>query len=740
MSSHSKSSGDDIKDMISSQDINDILYARTANPHSILGMHPLNKGFVYRVFDPVAEKVEIIIDGDCFEMKKVDPNGFFVYFIKGTHTSYILKKHYGTSTYEVHDCYAFLPTVGDLDMHLFATGDHHELYNLLGSRILEVNGIKGTRFTVWAPNAKRVSVIGNFNSWDGRRHLMRSLGSTGIWEIFIPKLSEGEYYKFEIKDQNDHIFTKQDPIAQQYEQRPGTASVITRDISFDWNDQNWMKERGDSNPLTKPLSIYEVHLNSWNGPGLPEKEGREFHTYRELAHALCAYVKEMGFTHIELLPITEHPLDQSWGYQTTGYFAATSRFGTPEDFAYFVDHFHQNNIGIIIDWAPAHFPKDTSGLGRFDGTALYEHLDPRLGEHQDWGTFIFNYGRNEVTNFLIASALYWLKEFHIDGLRVDAVSSMLYLDYSRDHDKWIPNEFGGNENLAAIDFIKRLNTLAHEKHPGSMIIAEESTAYAKVSKPIFDGGLGYTMKWNMGWMHDFLDYFGHECIHRKFHQNQITFSLTYAFNENFILPLSHDEVVHGKGSLLTRMPGDIWQKFANLRSLFGVMFSHPGRKLLFMGSELAQWREWNCDGSLDWPTLSNPLHAGIQKLISELNKIYTSNPCFWENDHHYDSFEWVDFSDSEQSIVSFMRYDLKKEDSMLCVCNLTPVVRDHYKIGVPRDCEWDIVINSDDSKFGGSDYLKDKTFKPANEKLHNQNFSININLPPLSVLYLKPRN
>lgn len=724
--------------VLSEQDKNCILYARTSNPHSILGMHPSSNGFVYKVFDPAASSVSILIKGAETKMEKVDENGFYVHFLNTDKpTSYQIKRYYGKESTLSHDPYSFLPTVSDFDLHLFCEGRNQELYRMLGSRVISINDVKGTRFVVWAPNAERISVIGNFNSWDGRRHIMRSLGSSGLWEIFIPTLEVGEYYKYEIMDHNGHIFTKQDPLAKQFEPRPGTASVVTKDLSFNWSDNQWLDDRKSTDPLARPISIYEVHLHSWNGPGLPESKSSEFYNYRELAVALCDYVKEMGFTHVELLPITEHPLDQSWGYQTTGYFAPSSRFGSPEDFAYFVNHLHNNNIGVIIDWAPAHFPKDTSALGRFDGTALYEHLDPRLGEHQDWGTYIFNFGRNEVRNFLISSAIYWLKEFHIDGLRVDAVSSMIYLDYSREHDQWIPNQFGGNENLEAIDFIKELNVLSHEKFPGSMIIAEESTAYAKVSKPIFDGGLGYTMKWNMGWMHDFLEYFGKECVHRKHHQNQITFALAYAFDENFILPLSHDEVVHGKGSLIGRMPGDIWQKFANLRCLFGFMFSHPGRKLLFMGSEIAQWREWNCDGSIDWPTLSNYNHSGIQKLVKTLNGLYQGNTCLWENDSHYESFQWMDFSDADQSVIAFVRYNKDKSDSMLCICNFTPVVRDGYKIGVPAKGNWKIIMNTDSGEFGGSNYLKKDKFKTKDGEMHNQSQHIEINLPPLSVMYLK---
>jgi 1,4-alpha-glucan branching enzyme len=730
----------DIDQIFPIDQINQILYSTASCPHAILGKHLFGKKTVYKVFDPAAKKIDIEISGKVFSMEKINENGFYLYIDKKANEySYKLIKHYEHSTSTSLDPYSFLPTAGELDLHLFSSGDHRELYNFLGSKVIDVDGVTGVRFVLWAPNAARVSLLGNFNTWDGRRNIMRSLGSTGLWEIFIPELANGEFYKYEIRDQNGHIFTKQDPISKSYEHRPGTASAVTQDLQHDWGDNSWMNDRAASNPLKKPLSIYEVHLSSWDGPGLPEKQSNEFYNYRELAVALGNYVQELGFTHVELLPVTEHPLDQSWGYQTTGYFAPTSRFGTPEDFAFFVDHLHNLNIGIIIDWAPAHFPKDSFALGRFDGTALYEHLDPRMGEHQDWGTFIFNYGRHEVKNFLVASALYWLKEFHIDGLRVDAVSSMLYLDYSREHDQWVPNEFGGNENLAAIDFIKELNLLTHDLHPGSMIIAEESTAYEKVSKPIFDGGLGYTMKWNMGWMHDFLDYFSNECIHRKFHQNQITFSLTYAFNENFILPLSHDEVVHGKGSLITKMPGDIWQKFANLRCLYGIMFSHPGRKLLFMGAEIAQWREWDADSSLDWPTLSDANHRGIQQLVTQLNSAYKNNPCLWDNDHEHSSFEWIDFADAEQSIVSFIRYDEKKEDSIVCLCNLTPVIRENYQIGVPHQGDWKIIINTDSADFNGSDYLQKRVFISEESNTHGRDHAISIDLPPLSVIYLKSK-
>ena len=708
-----------------------------AEPHSILGLHQTGEAYIVRIYNPIAKSISIEFCGQSIELHRSLTHGLFVHYSEqAIPRDYKVKTTYEHGSHTSRDPYTFSPSLGEMDQHLFSEGKHQKLFDVLGAHKIEHEGAVGVRFAVWAPNASRISVIGNFNSWDGRRHIMRTLGSSGIWELFIPELELGEYYKFEIRDQHGHLNVKSDPYGNYTEKRPGTANVVT-ELTYEWNDSAWIDKRAKTNAQTSPLSIYEIHLGSWGHPEL-EFEG-EFPNYRELAHKLVPYIKKMNFTHIELMPITEHPLDQSWGYQATGYFAVSSRFGTPEDFAYFVDHCHQNDIGVLMDWVPAHFPKDAFSLGRFDGTALYEHEDPRLGEHQDWGTYIFNFGRNEVRNFLIASALYWLDKFHIDGLRVDAVSSMLYRDYSREHDQWIPNIYGGNENLEAIDFIKELNILSHDLFPGTMMIAEESTAYANVSKPIFDNGLGYTMKWNMGWMHDFLQYFSNEPIHRQHHQNDLTFSLVYAFNEHFILPLSHDEVVHGKGSLLNKMPGDHWQKFANLRALYSIMYAHPGRKLLFMGAELAQWTEWNCNTALDWVTLYGAEHRGVQSIVSDLNALYRDNKAFWDNDSHGESFQWIDFQDHSQSVLSFVRWDKEKKDPVLVVCNFTPVPRENYKVGVPTAGTWDVILNSDDKKYDGSG-VQNSSVKSSKEDVQGQSNAIELTLPPLGVMYLKLKN
>ena len=706
-----------------------------ADPHSFLGLHRHENAYIVRVFNPAAKDISISYEKTTLKLQRCShTHGLFVYYSESEiPKNYRIHCKYENTDFSHIDPYTFSPSLGDVDLHLFTEGKHQKLFDVLGAHQLSHQGVQGVRFAVWAPNASRLSVIGNFNSWDGRRHIMRSLGSSGIWEIFIPELPLGEFYKFEIRDQNGHVATKSDPYANFTEKRPSTANVVY-ELSHTWNDDEWIEKRKKTNCQSSPLSIYEIHLGSWGHPELGSIN--DFSNYRDLAHVLVPYLKKMNFTHLELMPITEHPLDESWGYQVTGYFSVSSRFGTPDDFAYFVDYCHQNDIGVLMDWVPAHFPKDQFSLGRFDGTALYEHEDPRLGEHQDWGTYIFNFGRNEVRNFLIASALYWLEKFHIDGLRVDAVSSMLYRDYSREHDQWVPNIHGGNENLEAIDFIKELNTLSHELFPGTMMIAEESTAYANVSKPIFDNGLGYTMKWNMGWMHDFLEYFSTDAIHRQHHQNDLTFSLVYAFNEHFILPLSHDEVVHGKGSLINKMPGDHWQKFANLRALYSMMFAHPGRKLLFMGCELAQWSEWNCNTSLDWASLQDSKHKGIQTIVSDLNTIYRDNKALWELDSHGQSFEWIDFNDHSQSVLSFIRWDAKREEAIVVVSNLTPVPRPNYKVGVPVSGQWEEIHNSDDIKYDGSG-VSNGTVTSTNESLQNQKAAIELTLPPLGVVYLK---
>ncbi|BCB96649.1 1,4-alpha-glucan branching enzyme GlgB [Dissulfurispira thermophila] len=625
----------------------------------------------------------------------------------------------------------------DFDLYLINEGTHYKNYEKLGAHVMEIDGIRGVHFAVWAPNAKSVSVVGDFNNWDGKRHQMKLLGESGIWEIFIPGLDEGELYKFEIKSKyRGYKEQKADPFAFYFEVRPKSAAIVYNiENKHKWQDVEWMEMRKKKNWFELPIAIYEVHLGSWMRVA---DDGNRFLTYREFADKLIPYVKELGFTHIELLPISEHPLDASWGYQTIGYFAPTSRFGRPEDFMYFVDKCHQNGIGVIIDWVPAHFPKDAHGLGRFDGTCLYEHEDPRKGEHRDWGTLIFNYGRNEVRNYLISNALFWLEKYHIDGLRVDAVASMLYLDYSREPGDWIPNIYGGNENLEAIDFLKKFNEVVHQYHPGVLTIAEESTAWTGVSRPTYLGGLGFSMKWNMGWMHDTLEYFSKDPIFRKYHSNNLTFSMLYAFTENFVLPFSHDEVVHGKRSMLDKMPGDMWQKFANLRTLYGYMYGHPGKKLLFMGSEFGQWREWNFDDSLDWHLLEYEPHRKLQRFLSDLNNIYKKEPAMYEVDFEWHGFEWIDFHDSEQSIISFIRRAKKHDDFLVFVFNLTPVPRFGYRIGVPKGGYYREIMNSDSEIYWGGNLGNMGGVYADDIPHHERQFSLNLTLPPLSVLIFKP--
>ncbi|HSP14573.1 MAG TPA: 1,4-alpha-glucan branching protein GlgB [Thermoanaerobaculia bacterium] len=628
--------------------------------------------------------------------------------------------------------------LSDWDLYLFNEGSHHALSEKLGSHIVERNGIVGTNFAVWAPNAEQVSVIGDFNSWDPRAHPLHPRGTSGIWEGFIPDVAKGTIYKYHIVSRhNGFRVDKADPYGIHHETPPRTASIVW-DLDYEWNDGEWMRTRKARNSVDAPMTIYEVHLGSWRRT---TDDGQLFRamSYREIAEPLAEYVRKMNFTHVEFLPVMEHPFYGSWGYQCTGFFAPTSRFGTPQDFKYLVDVLHQNGIGVILDWVPSHFPTDEHGLAYFDGTHLYEHADPRKGFHPDWGSLIFNYGRNEVRSFLISSAMYWLGEYHADGLRVDAVASMLYLDYSRSHGEWIPNEFGGRENIEAITFLRRLNEDVYKVHPDTQMIAEESTAWPMVSRPTYVGGLGFGMKWDMGWMHDTLRYFSKDPIHRKFHHNDLTFRMIYAFTENFVLPLSHDEVVHGKGSLIGKMPGDDWQKFANLRLLFADMYSQPGKKLLFMGDEIAQWREWNHETGLDWHLLDFLPHASLQRWLEDLNRTYRDVPALHELDMSADGFDWIDCCDTENSIVSLIRKSRSKPDEMVVVVlNFTPVPRHNYQVGVPAGGRWKEILNSDAPLYGGSGQGNLGGVEAAPIPLHGRKWSVNLTLPPLGAVFLTP--
>jgi len=711
-------------------EIRRILDARHHDPFSVLGWHQEGDKTLVRVFLPQAAEACIVEAGDA-PMQRLEGTDLFQWQGSKLAKPYRIRWSDGHGHEHVAwDPYAFEPQLSDFDIHLFNEGRHWHAWRLMGAHVHSVGAVDGVRFTVWAPGAERVSVVGDFNRWDGRCHPMRVRGGSGIWELFIPGLEPGCLYKYEIRNrETGEIMTKTDPYGQQFELRPKTAGMVPAAADFDWDDAHWLTQRTGDDWLQRPMSIYEVHLSSWRrGP-----EG-EFLGYRELAHSLVDYVKALGFTHIELLPITEHPFDASWGYQTTGYYAPTSRFGSPEDFRYFVNHCHANDIGVILDWAPGHFPKDRHALARFDGTALYEHEDPRKGEHRDWGTLIFNYGRNEVRNFLVSSALYWVEEFHIDGLRVDAVASMLYLDYSREADDWVPNQYGGNENLEAIDFLRELNNVVQGQHPGALIIAEESTSWPQVTRPSWLGGLGFAMKWNMGWMHDTLEYFKKDPIHRHYHHDQLTFGLLYAFTENFVLPFSHDEVVHGKRSLLYRMPGDEWQRFANLRLLYTYMWAYPGKKLLFMGSEFAQGDEWDDAGQLDWYVLDYPLHQGIHRLVSDLNRVYREEPALHRHDFNWQGFDWIDCHDAAQSVLSFVRK--YEEDTLVVALNFTPQPREGYRIGVPHPGSYQVQLNSDSAHYGGSNSgLAAAQTEDIPWMGHPQ--SIVLTLPPLGALILK---
>ncbi|MES0370848.1 MAG: 1,4-alpha-glucan branching protein GlgB [Mariprofundaceae bacterium] len=719
----------------------EVIEARGHDPFAYLGRHETagsatgkkSAGIVVRALKPRAEKMWLLEEGQKAKvMPRIEGTDIFeVNLPKGSFdTAYRFRiENPEGHTWEEEDVYRFSPILGELDLHLIAEGNHFEKYKLLGAHIREVDGVWGVGFAVWAPAAERVSVVGNFNHWDGREHQMRTRGSSGIWEVFVPSLSEGEVYKFEIRAKNGDIFEKVDPYAQQMELRPKTACIIHNPEEYNWNDSDWMSNRPEHQALDKPMSIYEVHLGSWR------KGDSEYMNYRELAHQLVEYCQWMGYTHIELMPVTEHPFDGSWGYQTVGYFAPTSRFGTPDDFRYFMDHCHQNGVGVFLDWVPAHFPKDAHGLARFDGTPLYEHEDPQLGEHKDWGTYIFNFGRNEVRNFLIASALYWLDEFHIDGLRVDAVASMLYLDYSREEGEWTPNKYGGRENLEAVEFLKQFNHLVHERHPGAVTMAEESTSWPMVSRPTYLGGLGFTMKWNMGWMNDTLSYYENEPIHRSYHQDQLTFSIVYAHTENFILPFSHDEVVHGKGSMPGKMPGDDWQRFANLRLLYAYMYTHPGKKLQFMGTEFGQWPEWNHDESLSWDQSNFMPHRGLQLMMRDMNHLYRDIPALHEVDFESHGFEWIDCNDAANSTISYIRRD-KHGGFVVVALNMTPVAREDYRLGVPESGYYKEVMNTDSEAYGGGNIGNIGGVHSEDFECMNKPYSVQLTLPPLSCVVL----
>lgn len=624
--------------------------------------------------------------------------------------------------------------LSEYDVHLFSEGTHYKIYEKLGAHLCEVNGKKGVQFAVWAPSAEAISVIGDFNNWKGDATPMKPVGSSGIWSTFVPGLKEGDAYKFYVRNANGYRAEKSDPFGFASEVRPKTASVVWQLDKHQWKDKKWMETRATKNGLDSPISIYEMHAGSWMR--VPEENNRWL-TWRELAEKLAKYLKEMNFTHVELMPIAEHPLDMSWGYQVVGYFAPTSRFGTPDDFAYFVDVMHQNDIGVIIDWVPSHFPKDGHGLGNFDGTHLYEHEDERQGEHKEWGTYVFNFGRYEVSNFLISNALYWLDKYHIDGLRVDAVASMLYLDYARKDGEWLPNQFGGRENIEAIHFLKRLNERVYLEHPDTLVIAEESTAWPQVSRPTYLGGLGFGMKWDMGWMHDTLQYMKNEPIHRKYHHNKLTFRGLYATSENFVLALSHDEVVYGKGSLLNKMPGDEWQQFANLRLLLGYMYTISGKKLIFMGSEFGQRNEWYYEGSLDWHLTQYPLHHGAQDFMRDLNKMYKEEPALYELDNDRSGFEWIDCTDYEQSVFSYMRVAKDPKNNLVIACNFTPVPRHNYMIGVPKDGYWKEILNSDAPVYGGSGQGNLGGLDASPVSFHGRRNALVMTLPPLSMVVFK---
>ncbi|MBV9619265.1 MAG: 1,4-alpha-glucan branching protein GlgB [Verrucomicrobia bacterium] len=734
-------------------ELNSFLSGTHSDPFRILGPHRMGDDLAIRAFRPDARKIEIVLNGSAsgpsrtgveamadtsfsVEAEKIHRDGFFQAQVPNAtrDLDYHLRvTNWDGSEYAMRDAYQYGPIMGEVDLHLFSEGQHWQLYEKFGAHLRKIGDTAGVYFAVWAPNAQRVSVVGDFNGWDGRVNPMRKLASAGVWELFLPNVCEGAHYKFEIRGQTGALLLKSDPFAFFNQWGKETSSLVYNLERYQWSDAEWMESRRKRDWPRSPMSIYEVHLGSWRRK---TDEGNRHLSYLELAETLIPYVLEMGYTHIELLPIAEHPFEGSWGYQVTNYYAPTSRYGNPDELRHFIDKCHQAGIAVIMDWVPAHFPKDAHALAEFDGTDLYEHMDPRQGEHQDWGTLIFNFGRNEVRNFLIANALFWLDKYHIDGLRVDAVASMLYLDYSRKEGQWIPNVFGGRENLDAIYFLKRCNEVCYERFPGIVTIAEESTAWPGVSRPTYLGGLGFGFKWNMGWMHDFLEYTSLDPIFRRFHHGNITFSLLYAFTEHFILVLSHDEVVHGKRSLISKMPGDEWQKFANLRMFFAWMYGQPGKKLLFMGGEFGQWREWNHDAGLDWYLVDLPKHDGLRRLVQHLNYIYKSEPALWQQDDSYDGFEWIDFHDADNSVVSFVRKS-REGEKIVFIVNATPVVRHNYRLGVPQPGFYREIINTDAETYGGSNVGNLGGMQSESVNWMGREQSILIQLPPLSTVAFK---
>lgn len=727
----------DLLQGIDNDAITALMDGRHGDPFAVLGAHPHADRTIVRVLMPGAVGIDLLDPASgavATSLELVHPGGLFAALTDLPR--YRLRIIWPEAVQETEDPYAFGPLLGDLDLHLFSQGTHYSLGRTFGARVMDVDGIEGVRFAVWAPNARRVSVVGDFNAWDGRRNPMRLRPSAGVWEIFIPRLGKGERYKFEIIDASGNLLPqKADPIARASEAAPATASIVASAAPYPWTDEDWMRRKTEIRDGEAAISVYEVHLESWLRIA---EDGNRSLDWIEFSQRLIPYAARLGFTHIELLPIMEYPFGGSWGYQPLGLFAPTGRYGTPEDFAYFVDRCHASGIGVILDWVPAHFPTDVWGLARFDGTALYEHEDPREGFHKDWNTLIYNFGRNEVKGFLIASALEWLEEYHIDALRVDAVASMLYRDYSRNAGEWIPNKYGGRENLEAVEFFKHLNSIVHQRCPNVLMIAEESTAWPGVTQPVENGGLGFDFKWNMGWMHDTLHYMQDDPVYRRYNHGQMTFGMVYAYSERFMLPLSHDEVVHGKGSLLGKMPGDAWQKLANLRAYFGFMWAHPGKKLLFMGGEIAQETEWNHDGSIVWDLLDRPEHAGMQRLVGDLNRLYASEPALQYGDLHPQGFDWAVSDDAEHSIFGMLRLSEDRTSMVLAVSNMTPVPRQGYRIGVPAEGRWEEVFNSDAGVYGGSN-LGNVEVWTEHHPAHGKPQSLSLTVPPLSTILLRWR-